>query len=125
MHKKVKYVDGFVLIAKRSKLKEYRKMALEGRRLWLKYGALDYKECVADDMNIKGVKLTFPKLAKTKPGEVVIFSYIGYASRAHRDSVNKKVMSDPSMQDPSWKDKPMPWDMNRMAVGGFKVLVSI
>jgi len=124
MPNKVKYVDGFVLIVKKSRIEAYRKMAEEGKRLWKKYGALDYKECVADDMRIKGITLTFPKLAKTKPGEVVVFSYIGYRSKAHRDSVNKKVMSDPSMKPGSWDEKSMPFDMKRMSVGGFKVLVS-
>ncbi len=124
MPKKVKYVDGYVLVVKRSKLKEYRKMAREGVRLWMKHGALECKECMADDMKVGQIKRPFSKLMKTRPSEVVFFSYIGYASRAHRDAVNKKVMADPAMQNPEWQDKPMPFDMDGMAVGGFKVVVS-
>ena len=122
--KKVGYVDGFVLVVKKSKIKMYRKMAAEGLKLWMKHGALDYKECMADDMMVGKIKRPFPKLVKPKPGEVVFFSFIGYASRTHRDAVNKKVMADPAMQNVDWQDKPMPFDMNKMAVGGFKVLVS-
>lgn len=122
--KKVRYVDGFVMIVKRSKLADYRRMATEGRNLWMKYGALDYKECVGDDLRLPHVTLTFPKLTKLKPGEIVVFSYIGYASRAHRDRVNAKVMKDPAMSPEAWKDNPMPFDMKRVSQGGFKVIVS-
>lgn len=117
-----KYVDGFVIVMKKENLAAYKQMALEGAELWKKHGAIDYKECVQDDMNPPGVTLTFPKLTNAGPDEIVCFSYIVYESRAHRDEVNKKVMSDPYMaaQDPN---KPMPFDMNKMAVGGFEVLV--
>ncbi|HEY8239839.1 MAG TPA: DUF1428 domain-containing protein, partial [Kiritimatiellia bacterium] len=84
-------------------------------------GALDYKECIGEDLKIKGV-LPFTRLAKAKAGETVAFSYIKYKSRAHRDKVNAKVMKDPalaSMCDP----KKMPFDVKRMAYGGFKVIV--
>ncbi len=117
------YVDGFVLVVQKSKLAAYRKMATMGRDLWMKYGALDYKECVGDDMNIKGV-VAFPKAVKAKPGEIVVFSYIVFKSRAHRDAVNKKVMKDPTMNDPKYANMSMPFDMKRMCYGGFKVIVS-
>jgi uncharacterized protein YbaA (DUF1428 family) len=116
------YVDGFVIPVKKSKLKDYKKMALMGLKLWKKHGAVDYKECILDDPK-KGHGIIFPKLAKVKPGETVIFSFIVYKSKAHREQVNKKVMSDPAMAnfDPS---KPMPFDFARMSMGGFKVMVS-
>lgn len=120
---KSKYVDGFVLVVPKKNLAAYKKMAELGGKAWKKYGAIDYKECVADDMKPKHVHFTFPKMVKTKPGEVVIFSYITYKSRAHRDQVNAKVMKDPMMNDPKYKDMPMPFDMKRFAYGGFKVMV--
>lgn len=123
----VKYVDGFVLVVPKKKAKEYRKMAEMGREVWLKHGALDYKECVGDDMRpaMGGMKhLLFTKMAKAKPSEDVWFSFIVYRSKKHRDEVNAKVMKDPAMNDPQWKDKPMPFDFKRMAYGGFKVVVN-
>ncbi len=121
------YVDGFVLVVPKKNLAAYKKMASMGGKIWRKYGALDYKECVGDDLNANMggmTALTFPKMIKLKKNELVIFSYIVYKSRAHRDQVNKKVMKDPSMNDPKYKDKPMPFDMKRMAYGGFNVLVA-
>lgn len=123
MASKARYVDGFVIAIPKKNLAAYTKMAVAGGKVWKKYGALDYKECVGDDMTPKEVKLTFPKLANVKKGEVVIFSYITFKNRAHRDSVNAKVMKDPSMDPSAWKDKPMPFEMDRMAYGGFTVLV--
>ena len=122
----MKYVDGFVLVVKKKNLEAYRKMAEEGGKLWKKYGALEYFECVGDDLKPKMGKIKiadFPTMAKTKKGETVVFSFIVYKSRKHRDAVNAKVMKDPSMKDPQWKDKPMPFDMKRMAYGGFKAIV--
>ncbi len=124
MKKQGTYVDGFVLVVPKKKVAEYRKMAQLGGKIWKKYGALDYKECIQDDMRPKGVVFTFPKMAKAKPSEVVFFSYIVYKSRTHRDQVNTKVMKDPIMNNPKYKDMPMPFDMKRFAYGGFKVLVS-
>lgn len=118
-----KYVDGFLLVVPEKKMEDYKKMAQLGKKLWKKYGALDYKECIADDLRPKWVTFTFDKAAKAKKGEVVIFSYIVFKSRKHRDEVNAKVMKDPLMNDPKQKDKPMPFDMKRMAYGGFTVLV--
>ncbi|MBI5794464.1 DUF1428 domain-containing protein [Candidatus Uhrbacteria bacterium] len=116
------YVDGFVIPIRKKNLKVYRTMAQWGKKAWMKYGALDYKECVGDDMkNSMGV-MTFPKLLKLKSGETAVFAYIVFRSRKHRDSVNKKVMSDPAMNDPEMMKK-MPFDMKRMVYGGFNVIV--
>ena len=119
------YVDGFVFVVARKNLEKYKKMARAGGKTWKKHGALHYKECIGDDLHPAFVKLTFPKLVKLKPGETVWFSFITYRNKAHRDAVNKKVMSDPAMNDPQWKDKAMPFDMKRMSYGGFKVLVDL
>jgi uncharacterized protein YbaA (DUF1428 family) len=121
------YVDGFVLVVEKKKLGAYKKMAEIGRDIWMKHGALDYKECVGDDLtpDMGGMKvMTFPKLTKQKKGEVICFSYIVYKSRKHRDEVNAKVMKDSMMNEKKWKNKPMPFDMKRMAYGGFKAIVS-
>lgn len=116
------YVDGFLLVVPTKNLAAYKNMAKMGKKVWYKYGALDYKECVGDDLNVKwGVPFT--KILKLKKSETAVFSYIVYKSRAHRDAVNKKVMKDPFMNDPIYKDKPMPFDMKKMAFGGFKILV--
>lgn len=117
------YVDGFVLAVPKKNLQVYRKMATIGCKVWKKHGALEYFECVGDDLAPKWVTLTFPKMIKAKPGETVVFAFIVFKSKAHRDSVNAKVMKDPLMNDPKYKDKPMPFDMKRMAYGGFKVIV--
>lgn len=118
-----KYVDGFLLPVPKKKLKEYRLLAAKAGKIWKKYGALEYFECAGDDLYPKWAAVKFPSTIKMKSGETVIFSFIVYKSRAHRDSVNTKVMKDPFMNDPKYKDKPMPFDMKRMAYGGFKVLV--
>jgi alkaline phosphatase len=118
-----KYVDGFVLVVPKKKTAAYRRMAALGARLWMKYGALDYKECLIDDPRPKWVVRTFPKMAKPKSGETVWFSYIVYKSRAHRDRVNAKVMKRMMKDEPKWKDTPMPFDMRRMAYAGFRVVV--
>jgi len=124
-----KYIDGFVLVVPKKKLAEYRKMAQLGKKMWLKHGALDYKECVGDDLKPKPMgdmkPRSFMEMAKAKPGETVLFSFIVYKSKKHRDAVNARVMKDPAMNDPQWKDKPMPFDMKRFAYGGFAVLVDI
>lgn len=124
-----KYVDGFVIVVPKNKFDEYREMARQGKKIWLKYGAIDYKECVGDELRPKGMggkpPLSFLKLAKARPSETVWFSFIVYKSKKHRDQVNAKVMKDPSMNDPEWKNKPMPFDLKRMAFGGFSVVVDI
>ena len=116
-----KYVDGFVLPVPKKNLEAYRRMSVKAGKIWREYGALEYRECFGDDLNIK-YGVTFPRRLKVKPGETVAFSWIVYKSRAHRDRVNKKVMNDPrlaSMMDP----KSMPFDGKRMSMGGFKSLV--
>jgi uncharacterized protein YbaA (DUF1428 family) len=119
----MKYVDGFVLPVPKKNLPAYRRLARKAATIWREHGALDYKECVGDDLNVK-MGLPFPRLVKPKPGETVVFSYIVFKSRAHRDRVNAKVIKDPriaKMCDP----KTMPFDCKRMAYGGFKVLVDL
>lgn len=118
-----KYVDGYVMVVPKKNLKAYKAMATVASKVWRKYGALDYKECVGEDMKIKGF-ITFPTLIKLKPGELVIFAYVAFRSRAHRDRVNAQVMKDPIMNQKKYKDAPMPFDMKRMSYGGFDVIVS-
>jgi len=117
------YVDGFVVPVPRSKLAQYRKMAKLGGKIWLEHGALEYHECVADDVK-PGKSTSFPQAVKLKPGEVVLFSWIVYKSRAQRDSVNKKVMSDPRLAD-MMNPKALPFDGRRMFWGGFKPLIEL
>jgi uncharacterized protein YbaA (DUF1428 family) len=116
----MRYVDGFVIPVPKKNLKAYLRMARMGAKTWMKYGALDYKECVGDDLESKW-GTPFPRLMKLKPGETVVFSYIVFKSRAHRDRVNAKVMKDEKMGDM----KAMPFDIKRMVYGGFKVLVDV
>jgi uncharacterized protein YbaA (DUF1428 family) len=116
------YVDGFVIAVPKKNLAAYKRMAAVAGKVWKGYGAVDYKECVGDDLKVKaGCGLPFPKLAKTKNGETVVFSYIVYKSKSHRDAVNKKVMTDPRIA--KMMTQPVPFDVKRMAYGGFKVLV--
>ena len=119
-----KYVDGFVLVVPKKRVAEYRKMARDAGKMWMKYGALEYKECQLEDANPKWVTFTFPKMTKAKPNETVWFSYIVYKSKKHRDQVNKKVMAEMDKQAEKYKNMSMPFDMKRMAYGGFKVGVS-
>ena len=116
-----KYVDGFVVPVPKKKLAAYRRMAQKAGRIWKEYGALDFVECVADDVK-PGKVTSFPQSVKLKTGETVVFSFITYKSRAHRDSVNKKVMSDPRLKD-MMDPKALPFDGKRMIYGGFKLLV--
>ena len=121
------YVDGFVLCVLKKNLAAYKKMATAAGKVWMKHGALQYVECVGEDMapNMGGMKaLTFPKLAKPKANEKVLFSFIVYKSRAHRDSVNKKVMKV-MMSNPKNKDMQCPFDVKRMAYGGFETIVNL
>jgi uncharacterized protein YbaA (DUF1428 family) len=115
------YVDGFLLCVPKLKLKAYKKMASNAGKVWKKHGALSYIESVGDDLNIKGM-LSFNKVAKPKSGETVLFSFIVYKSRKHRDQVNKKVMKDPAISS-MCGSKEMPFDVKRMAYGGFKAIV--
>ena len=117
------YVDGFVLVVPKKNFSVYKKMAGEASKIWRKFGALEYFECVADDMKPKFVTFTFPKMTKRKSSEAVWFSFIVYKDRVHRDTVNKKVMAYFDKKYADKKDKKMPFDMKRMAYGGFKVVV--
>lgn len=127
---KIGYVDGFVFPVPKKNVAAYKKMAREGAAAWKRFGALDYKECMGDDLKTKGMggmpaPLAFPKLAKAKAGETVWFSYVAFKNKAHRDQVNKKVMAymDKKYANVSPKDFKMPFDPRRMAYGGFKVAV--
>lgn len=117
------YVDGFVIPIPKKNTAKYKKMATDGCRTWKKFGALDYKECIIDDANPPFVALPFAKMAKTKPGEVVWFSFIVFKSRAHRDSVNKKVMAYYAKKYGANMSTDMPFDLKRFSYGGFKVVV--
>jgi uncharacterized protein YbaA (DUF1428 family) len=117
-----RYVDGFVIPIPKKKIAAYKKMAALACKVWREHGALDYVECIGHDLKA-GWPATFARVHKLKPGETVVFAWIAYKSRAHRDRVNAKVMKDPRMNamcDP----KNMPFDMKRMLMGGFEVLVS-
>ena len=117
-----RYTDGFVVPVPKRKLKAYLKMARQAAKIWKEYGALDYKECLGDDLKAS-FGMPFPEGIRLKSGETVVFSWILYKSKAHRDSVNKKIMTDPRMAamcDP----KNPPFDVKRMLYGGFKVAVS-
>jgi uncharacterized protein YbaA (DUF1428 family) len=113
------YVDGFVLPVPKKNLNGYRRMARQAGKIWREHGALEFRECVGDDLNVK-MGLPFPRGLKTKPGETVLFSWIVYKSRAHRDRVNAKVMKDPRFAK---MPKEMPFDVKRMLYGGFKTIV--
>jgi uncharacterized protein YbaA (DUF1428 family) len=117
----MRYVDGFVLPLPKKNLAAYRRIARRAGKIWMEYGALEYVECLSDD--VKPGKLTsFPQSVKLKSGEVAVFSYIVYKSRADRDRINKKVMKDPRLAD-MMDPKAMPFDAKRMVYGGFKVIV--
>ena len=117
----MRYVDGFVVPVPKKKLNAYRRMAQTAGKVWRDHGALEFCECVADDVKV-GKRTSFPRSVKRKPGETVVFSWIAFKSRAHRERVNAKVMKDKrlkKMMDP----KAMPFDGKRMIYGGFKVIV--
>lgn len=115
------YVDGFVIPVPKKKLAAYKKMAIWGKKTWMKHGALQYFECVDDDLKVMpGCGGGFPEMAKLKKGETLWYSFIVYKNKAHRNAVNKKVMHE--MQQ-SKMPKVMPFDMKRMAHGGFKTIV--
>ncbi len=115
------YVDGFLLIVPKDNVEDYRKISKKAGKVWREYGALEYRECVGDDLDIQFGR-PFPKLLKLKPDETAVFSWIVYKSKAQRNRVNAKVMKDErlnSMMDP----KAMPFDMKKMSMGGFTVIV--
>ncbi|WP_072392649.1 DUF1428 domain-containing protein [Hyphomicrobium sp. CS1GBMeth3] len=115
------YVDGFVLAVPEKNLAAYKKLSTKAGKIWREHGALSYVECVADDVPV-GKLTSFPRAVKLKEGEVVVFSWITYKSRAHRDAVLKKVMSDERLK-PSFEQ--MPFDSKRMIFGGFKTLLEL
>jgi uncharacterized protein YbaA (DUF1428 family) len=123
----MKYLDGFVLVVSEKNLPAYRKFAEEAGKIWKKYGALEYIESVGEDLDpdvpaeMKGIP--FPQMAGARSGETVVFSYILYKSRQHRDEVNARVMKDPFMTAQGQKGQEMPFDMKRTAYGGFDVIV--
>lgn len=114
------YVDGFVLPLPKKNLDAYRQMAAKASEIWKEHGALEYRECVGDDLEIEGMEATFPKTLGTSPDETVVFAWILYESREHRDQVNEKVMADPRMSE---GPEDMPFDMQRMLWGGFETVV--
>jgi uncharacterized protein YbaA (DUF1428 family) len=115
------YVDGFVVPVLKKKLQAYRSLAKKAGKVWREHGALEVREWVADDVKV-GKWTSFPRSVKLKPNETVIFSWIVYKSRAHRDRVNGKVMKDPRLAE-MMNPKAMPFDAKRMIFGGFKSLV--
>ena len=115
------YVDGFVIPVPKARLGDYRKLARLGRKVWMEHGALTYHECVADDAPV-GKLTSFPRSVKLKDDEVVVFAYIVYKSRAHRDKVNKLAMNDKRFAKMDIKN--MPFDTKRMIYGGFRTIVS-
>jgi uncharacterized protein YbaA (DUF1428 family) len=115
------YVDGFVVPVPTKSLKAYRSLAQKAGKIWREHGALEFRECVADDVKV-GKWTSFPRSVKLKRGETVVFSWIAYKSRAHRDRVNAKVMKDPRLAK-MMNPKAMPFDGKRMIYGGFKVII--
>ena len=114
------YVDGYVLPVPTKNLAAYRRIAAKAGKIWRDHGALEYRECAGDDVNTE-CGLPFPRLMKLKRGETAVFSWIVFKSKAHRDRVNAKVMKDPRLSQMS--PQAMPFDMKRMAYGGFNVIV--
>lgn len=115
------YVDGFLIPVPRKNIAAYKKMSEQAGKFWIAQGALDYKECVGDDLFVQGMASSFPGALKLKRGETLIFSWAVYKDKAHRDRVNKAIQADPSMMPP----KKMPFDPARMLFGGFDVLVDM
>ena len=119
----MRYVDGFVVPVPEKNLKQYRSIAQKAGKIWKQHGALEYIEAVGDDLENK-FGVPFTKAVKLKPGEIPLFSFIVYKSRADRDKVNKKVMEDPRLKKMMEGDS-MPFEVKRMVYGGFKVLVDL
>ena len=117
-----RYVDGFVIPIKKSNLAAYKKLAAAACEVWLDHGALEYRECVGEDMEAK-CGLPFPKAVKSRPPETIVFAWIVYKSRKDRDRVNAKVMKDPRMNAMAPAGTKMPFDLNRLITGGFSVIV--
>ncbi|NTV41178.1 MAG: DUF1428 domain-containing protein [Candidatus Moranbacteria bacterium] len=122
-----KYVDGFVLVVPNGKTEQYKKMAEGGRDTWMKHGALEYYECRGDDLSPQdmggGKARAFAEMAGASEGETVWFSFIVFKSKEHRDQVNAKVLEEMGNQKNEFENMPMPFEMKRMAYGGFQVEV--
>jgi uncharacterized protein YbaA (DUF1428 family) len=118
---KARYVDGFVLSVPKKKIAAYRRMAQKAGRIWREHGALEFRECRGDDLRVR-MGVGFPKVARARAGETVFFSWIAFRSRAHRDRVNAAVMKDERLAK-MMEGQPMPFDVRRMAYGGFSILV--
>ena len=118
-----RYVDGFLLPVPKKNIDEYQRISRLAGKVWRDHGALEYRECVLDDNNVK-FGVPFPRASKSKSNETAVFSWIVFKSRAHRDRVNAKVMKDPRLAS-MMNDKKMPFDVKRMAYGGFKVIVDL
>ena len=116
------YIDGFLLAVPKRKLAQYRQISRRAGKIWREYGALEYRECAGDDLKTRFGR-PFAKAAGLKTGETAVFSWIVYRSRAERDRVNKKVMNDPRIARAM--KEPMPFDVRRMSMGGFKVIVDL
>jgi uncharacterized protein YbaA (DUF1428 family) len=119
-----RYVDGYVLPVPKKNIQAYRRIASKAGKIWREHGALEYRECVGDDLKTK-TGPPFTRLLKAKPGETIVFSWIVFKSRAHRDRVNAKVMNDPRLAPMMMSHKSMPFDLKRMVYGGFKVIVDL
>jgi uncharacterized protein YbaA (DUF1428 family) len=117
------YVDGFLLAVPRRKLADYRRIARAAGKIWVEFGALDYRECVGDDVKGKAAA-PFGKAVRLKPGEVLVFSWIVYKSKGQRNRVNAKIMKDPRIKA-MIESSGVVFDMKRMAYGGFKSIVSV
>jgi uncharacterized protein YbaA (DUF1428 family) len=117
---RARYVDGFVLAIPKKNIDSYRRMARMAGKIWREHGALEFRECVGDDLAVK-MGVPFPRIMKKKSNETIIFSWITFKSRTHRDRVNAKVMKDSRLND--MDPNSMPFDVKRMAYGGFKILV--
>jgi uncharacterized protein YbaA (DUF1428 family) len=115
------YVDGFIVPVPKRKLAAYRAMAKRAGKVWREHGALEYRECIAEDVKV-GKRTSFPRSVKRKPGETVVFSWIVYKSRAQRDRIIAKVMKDPRLAD-MMDPKKVPFDAKRMIYGGFELFV--
>jgi uncharacterized protein YbaA (DUF1428 family) len=117
------YVDGFLLVVPTKRLPEYRRLARRAGRIWKEHGALEFVECVADDLSARG-PASFPRRVGRRRGESVLFSWIRYRSRVHRDRVNRRVLADPRL-DAMMRRAPLPFDPRRMSYAGFQSLVAL
>jgi uncharacterized protein YbaA (DUF1428 family) len=115
------YVDGFVLAVPKKNLDAYRRMASKAGKVWREHGALEYRECAGDDLEVKGL-VPFPKMLKPKPGETIVFAWVVFKSKADRNRVNAAVMHDPRLTNMA---KDPPFDVKRMVYGGFKTIVDL